>query len=444
MSAPKSHDREPKNTVSRRLHRLALVAVPALLSAALVAPSAEATHHGCRSSHDPATVVTDWNALTQTTLAGDTTKDPREAFLYTAFVHAAMYNAVVGTSGRYQPYRFHAHAPCGASAVAAAAAAAHKVLVTYSPYATATLDAALATSLLAVPDGKSKDDGIAFGELAAQTLIDQRVGDGRNAAIFFTKTPGPGVWRPTPPTNTPMAVPWMAFVKPLLIHSGAQFGAVGKPPALNSRLYTRDFKEVKAYGSLTDSARTDDQTATALFFSGNAIVQYDAALRDQVAVRHLDLLHAARMFAAVTMVQADTVIAVWWAKYVYGFWRPITAINLADTDGNPRTHPDPLWVPLLTTPPYPDYVSGYSGVTGAFTGALSGALNTRHLHLTLTSTAVPNTTRTYDYGAALDRDVVDARVWLGIHFRFADTRGLRLGQRVADWALDRYFQRIDD
>jgi hypothetical protein len=136
-------------------------------------------------------------------------------------------------------------------------------------------------------------------------------------------------------------------------------------------------------------------------------------------------------------------ISVWHAKYLYGFWRPITAITLADTDDNPATSADPSWTPLLTTPPYPDYVSGYSGLTGAFTRALAETFRTRHLHLTLMSTAAAGT-RQYDSGQALDDDVINARIWLGIHFRSADVRGVQMGAQVADWALDRYFQPLDD
>jgi hypothetical protein len=168
-------------------------------------------------------------------------------------------------------------------------------------------------------------------------------------------------------------------------------------------------------------------------------VQFNAALRDQMIVRHPDIADAARIFAAVDMSEADAVIAVWHAKYLYGFWRPITAIQLADTDGNPATSADTSWTPLLTTPPYPEYVSGYSGLTGAFTRALADALDTSHLELTLISTAVPGVVRHYDSGSSLRNDLVDARVWLGIHFRFADTGGVDMGQRVADWALDHYF-----
>jgi hypothetical protein len=392
---------------------------------------------------DP-TVIPSWNALAVQTFLGDTTKAPQEAFLYRGFVEAAVYNAVVGIDGRYRPYRFHASSPRGASDQAAAVAAAHRVIVEYSPYATTSLAAAYAASLSVIPDGQAKTDGIAFGELAARTLINQRIGDGRNAPILFTQPPGPGVWRPTPPALLSMAVPWMGFVKPLLIHSGAQFGLPGPPPALTSREYTRDFREVKKFGSAASSARSPEQTATALFFSGGALQQYDAALADQITVRHFDIVDTARMFAAVDMTLTDTIISVWRAKYVYGFWRPISAIRLAATDGNRKTIADPSWTPLLTTPPYPDYVSGYAGVTGGFTAALAEVLRTRHLKLTLISTAVPGVQRTYDSGRALRQDVISARVWLGIHFRLADTRGAAMGAQVADRALEHNFQRTGD
>ncbi|GIF70998.1 vanadium-dependent haloperoxidase [Asanoa siamensis] len=388
---------------------------------------------------DPA-VVAEWNAVAVTTLVGDTGKAPIEGLLYLGFVHAAVYNAVVGITGDYEPYRFRSRAPRGASATAAAAAAAHQVLVTYSPYARSTLDAALATSLARIPDGRAKTTGVAFGVLAADTLIRQRVDDGRYAPVQFTRPPAVGVWRPTPPALLPFSAPWLGGVRPLLVRDGAQFGRPGPPPALGSARYARDFDEVKAVGSATSTVRTQAQTDTARFFSGNVIPQFNAALRDQAATRGLRLAESARMFAAVDMSLADTAISVWHSKYRYGFWRPVTAIAEADADGNPRTAPEPGWTPLITTPPYPDWVSGYSGAAGAFTTALAEVLDTRRLALTLGSTAMPGATRTYATGDALNAEVVDARVWLGIHFRFADTAGLRMGQQVASWAADRYFR----
>ena len=415
----------------------------AILLAALATGTATAATGatGATAASDDPTVISEWNEIAVTTLLGDTTKQLVEDFLYMGFVQAAVYDAVVGVEGRYAPYRFHAHAPHGTSAQAAAVAAAHKVLVTYVPSAQASLDTAYAASLAKLPDGKAKTRGIAFGIRAADNLIRLRANDGRNAPIEFTQPPAPGVWRPTPPGFLPMSAPWMGFVTPLLVRSATQF-APPPPPTLTSARYTRDFNEVKALGSATSTERTAVQTSTALFFSGNALIQYNTALRDQVTVRHLDIVETARMFAAIDMSLADAEISVWHAKYVYGFWRPITAINLADTDGNPATLADPTWVPLLTTPPYPEYPSGYNVVNSTVSHGLEDLFRTRQLQLTLISTAVPGVVRHYDSGRALRRDVIDARVWLGIHFRFADTASRDLGRRLTDWSLDHYFQPV--
>jgi hypothetical protein len=412
-----------------------------LLPVALAAGTATAaTTPSPASAGDPA-VISDWNAIAVTTLAGDTTKQPVEDILYMGFVQAAVYNAVVGVEGRYAPYRFHAHAPRGTSVQAAAVAAAHKVLVTYVPSAQATLDADYAASLAKLPDGTAKTRGIAFGSRAADSLIRLRAHDGRNADILFTQPPAPGVWRPTPPLFLPMSAPWLGFVTPLLVHSATQF-APPPPPALASARYTRDFNEVKALGSVNSTERTASQTSTALFFSGSALVQYNAALRDQVSVRHLDIVDAARIFAAINMSVADAEITVWHAKYVYGFWRPITAINLADTDGNPNTVADPSWVPLIATPNYPEYPSGYNAYNSTLTHGLENLFQTRHVQLTLISTAVPGVQRFYDSGSSLLQDVVNARVWLGIHFRTADTASREIGRQLAAWTLGHYFQPI--
>ena len=415
-------------------------AVPLL--AAFSAGTATAAATPPASDGNPA-VIADWNAIAVSTLSADTTKQPVEDILYTAFVQAAVYNAVVGVEGRYAPYRFHAHAPRGTSAQAAAVAAAHTILVTYVPSAQAALGADYAASLAQLPDGAAKTRGIAFGIRAADSLIGLRAGDGRNAPILFTQPPAPGVWRPTPPAFLPMSAPWLGFVTPLLVHSATQF-APPAPPALTSARYTRDFNEVKALGSLTSTERTAAQTRTATFFSGSALVQYNAALRDQVTVRHLDIVDAARMFAAIDMSVADAEITVWRAKYVYGFWRPITAINLAGTDGNPDTAPDPSWVPLFNTPNYPEYPSGYNAFNSTVVHGLENLFQTGHLQLTLISTTAPGVVRHYDSGRALLQDVVNARVWNGFHFRSADIASRDLGRQLADWTLDHYFQPVDE
>jgi len=420
------------------------VTAAALLGIGIAAPgtSLASSTPVTASAGDPA-VVSEWNTIAVTALAGDSTTQPVEDILYMGFVQAAVYNAVVGVEGRYAPYRSHAHAPRGASAQAAAVAAAHQVLVTYVPSAQATLDASYAASLAQIPDSTAKTQGIAFGSRAADSVIRLRAHDGRNADIQFTQPPAPGAWRPTPPALLPMSAPWLGFVTPLLVHSATQF-APAAPPALTSARYTRDFAEVKALGSVNSTARTPDQTSTAQFFSGNPLVQYNAGLRDQVSVRHLDIVDAARMFAAVDMSVADAEISVWHAKYVHGLWRPITAIGLADTDGNPATTPDTGWTPMIATPPYPEYPSGYNAFNSTVAHGLEGLFKTRHLELTLISTAAPGVQRHYDCGDALLQDVVDARVWQGIHFRTADTAARDIGDQLAAWTLDRYFQPVHD
>ena len=189
-------------------------AVPLL--AALSAGTATAAAATPPASDSNPAVIAGWNAIAVSTLSADTAKQPVEDILYTAFVQAAVYNAVVGVEGRYAPYRFHAHAPRGTSAQAAAVAAAHEVLVTYVPSAQATLNADYTASLAQIPDGRAKTQGIAFGTRAANHLIRQRAHDGRNANIQFTQPPAPGVWRPTPPLFLPMSAPWLGFVTPLL------------------------------------------------------------------------------------------------------------------------------------------------------------------------------------------------------------------------------------
>ena len=233
-----------------------------------------------------------------------------------------------------------------------------------------------------------------------------RANDGRNAPVLFTQPPAPGVWRPTPPAFLPMAVPWMGSVTPMLLRSDVYFGEPGPPPALTSARYTRDFDEVKTLGSATSTARTPEQTDTALFFSGNAPIQVNAALRDHMTVRHPDIsVHAARMFAAVDMSEADAIIRCGTRSTSTGSGGP-SPRSTWPTPTAIRYHRRPSWTPLLTTSPYPEYVSGDLGLTRAFTQALQDTLNTQHLQLTLISTAVPGAVRTYYSGESLRNDVV--------------------------------------
>ena len=394
-------------------------------------------------SADPA-VITDWNAIAVSTIAGAAPngagKANAEAFLWFSFVQAAVYNAVVGITGEYELYQWRARAPRTASPQAAAAAAAHGVLMEYfgdSPTIAANLDAALASSLGEIPNSVSKAQGVRFGERAADRLIRLRADDGRFAPIVFDVPLAAGVWRPTPPALAPFFDPWLGQVDPLVLDSLSQFRP-GPPPAIASDLYLQEFEEVRDYGVKTDSLRSAAQTETALFFSDIAVGPLQASLRELVTRRELDISDSARLFAAVDMSVADATGAVWDSKFFYGWWRPITAIQLADDDGNPATAGVPGWEPLIATPPYPDWPSGLCGVIGAITTTLSRLNADGRVDLNITSAAA-GVTRHYDDAAVLQQDTIDARVWLGIHFRTADEVGCALGTQVGNWALDHHF-----
>jgi hypothetical protein len=397
---------------------------------------------------DPA-VIPAWNAIAVSTIAGPSPngagKANAEAFLWFAFVQAAVYNAVNGITGEYELYEWNVKAPKGASPQAAAAAAAHGVLMEYfgssdfanSETIAANLNAALAASLGQIPDGVPKQQGIRYGERAAERLVQLREDDGRFAPVVFDIPPAPGVWRPTPPALAPFFAPWLGQVEPFVLDSPSQFRP-GLPPAITSDLYVEEFEEVRDYGVNVGSLRTPAQTETALFFSDTGIGPLQAGLRDLVTRRGLDISDSARLFAAVALSVADTAIAVWDGKFHYGWWRPITAIREADTDGNPNTTGVPGWTPLLVTPPYPDWPSGLCGVIGAVTAALSQLNADGRVDLNLTSVAA-GVTRHYDIAADIQHDAIDARVFSGIHFRTADEVAIAMGAQVANWALDHHF-----
>ncbi len=419
----------------RRRGRGAALVATALLSTSV--GSVEASASPPQSAADPK-VIRDWNTIAFDTIVVDAGKANAEAFIWFAFEQAAVYNAVVGITRSYELYDWNARGPRGASPQAAAAVAAHDVLLEYFPASQGRLDTALAASLAEIHDGPTKQQGIRYGERAADRLIERRENDGRFASVTFDVPPAPGVWRPTPTAFAPFFDPWLSQLRPLLLDAPNQFRP-GPPPAMTSRTYTEDFNEVKAVGSATSTVRTPGQTATAQFIAGSTIPLVSSSLRDLAARRQLDISDSARLFAAVAMSAADGVITSWDSKFEFGFWRPITAIRMADTDGNPDTLADPAWLPLLATPPYPDYTSGLNSIVGAVTRAVSGTLGLGGGRIDLNIT-VAGTTRHYEFASQLNQDGVDARVWSGIHFRTADVVAIEAGTQVGDWALDNYFQ----
>lgn len=427
----------------RRWLGLSLAAIT--LSAALTIPTLQHSAGAATSADVDPAVITDWNATAVATIVVDAGKATAEAFIWYGFTQAAVYNAVVGITREYELYEWNHRGPRSASPEAAAAVAAHRLLLRYFPGSQARLDAALEASLAKVADGPAEQQGIAYGERAADRIIELRTDDGRNASLAFDVPLAPGVWRPTPPTFTPFFNPWMGQMRPMLLASPTQLRPVAQP-ALTSDAYTKDFNEVKELGSNASVSRMPTQTETALFFSDTAVGAFQTALRDLATRHQLDISDSARLFAAVDMSLTDSVVAVWDSKFHYGFWRPITAIQTAATDGNPATVKNGSWEPLITTPPYPDYPSGLTSIVGALSRVVSRTLGDGRVDLNITSIAAglpgPPLTRHYEFAVDFNRDAIDARVWSGIHFRTADNVGNAIGTAVGDWALDHYFQPV--
>ncbi len=372
-------------------------------------------------------------------------------FIDLAMVQVAVHDAVQAYEKRFQSYSGEISGAAG-SQRAAIATAAHDVLVDiYSLYPWVVADTDAKYMQYLTDNGLIGDPGILVGQQAAAGIIGLRVNDGRFApGPPFIGGTGPGEWRPTesfnlppgaspptppgpPPSFAPMAVPWVATMLPFTLTSPSQFRA-DPQPALTSPQYTRAYNEVKAFGSLTSTVRTPEQTELAYFYAGNFTLIWNSGVAELAARLHKSG-DAARLFALVYLAQADSLITSWDSKKFYNFWRPLTAIREGATDGNPNTIADPEWKPLLNTPNYPDYTSGANDVTAAATKMLALFFKGDRKTFTLTTNypLATQKTRTYRHFSDAAQDVVDVRVYLGIHFRFADTVARRQGRDVAKW-----------
>jgi hypothetical protein len=394
------------------------------------------------SGKNPA-VITTWNQIAVATTANAVTPPASGPtnFIYFALTHIAMHNAVNGITGKYELYHWDGHPSKKASPEAAAAAAAHRILRTYFPAQAATLDASLQTSLAAVPDGNQKERGVAFGVRAADRLIRQRADDGRHAVVTVPPATEPGDWSPTPLAFIPFGSAWIGGVDPLALDTYDRFDP-GPPPAINSATYVAEYNEVKAFGKSDSTVRSDAQSQTALFFSDAGIGPMQAGLRKLAADRGLNISDSARLFAAVETTIADSAGTIWNAKLQYMWWRPVTAIQMGATDGNDLTAGDPGWMPLINTPPYPDWPSGLTGVVGSVTTVLKHLNADGRVDLTIHSN-VANEDRYFEFKRQMVRSAVNARVWSGIHFRTADEVSVVIGTKVANWVLNRYFAPAD-
>ncbi|TMQ92013.1 vanadium-dependent haloperoxidase [Actinomadura soli] len=380
--------------------------------------------------------VITWDVHAQTAIFDVARQSPTAASRSFAIVQGAVYDAVNAIAGSpYEPYLIAPRARRDDSTPAAVSTAAYRVLLWLFPKQADSLRAQYRESLDAIPDGRPKRGGIAVGEATAEAMIEARHDDGAFSDATWPVGTAPGQWRPTPPGYLQVGA-WFATLKPFVVRDPGDYRSPG-PPALASRAYARGLNEVQALGSATSTVRTPEQTEAATWWDDPRQVEW-SILRHLATTHRLSTLETARMFAMVDIAAADSLIACYGQKKHWRFWRPVTAIPLADTDGNPATHADPSWTPLRTTAPSAEYPSGHACYTTAVTTGLRKFFGRDDISFSASS-ADSGTTRHYDSLSEALAELLQARVWAGVHYRFATVDGKRLGASVAHDVLDQAF-----
>jgi len=388
--------------------------------------------------------VVQWNrtllVIVRTPGAQPATVHPTRSF---AIMHAAIYDAVNAIDKTHKPYLVHlTRVSRFASQDAAAASAAHEVLITLYPTFQAMLDAQLQESLAGIPEGADKTEGSIIGKTVADEILKLRGDDGSNASpplFVFTNPPVPGDYQSTPPNfpSQPQFTQW-AHVTPFALKRANQFRP-GPPPALTSEAYSDVLNEVKSLGIVNGTLATPDQALTGRFWNG-AIQNYWNEITQTASLRHeLNTSQSARLFALLNLTFADSVIAFYDAKYTYNFWRPVTAIREAATDGNPGTIPDPNWLPEVgKTTPDPAYPGAHAVISAAGASVLISFFGKNDFDFTVTSEVLAGVDRSFTSFSAADREATLSRIFAGVHFRSDLTTGQTLGRVVADFVVDHF------
>jgi hypothetical protein len=400
--------------------------------------------------------VTKWNDIAVSTVNAQPplTSAAQAGGIFVAMAQGAVYGAVNAVDRHGRPYLVNRSFPMAAKD-AAAAAAAFTVLDTLFPAQHATLQAAYDASLAGIPDGPLENNGIAVGVTAAEAMLAEGH-DGRTVIGCAFGSGAAGEWQPLAgPGGTPLCdpTPWVRDAVPFVMKSPSQFRTAGPYP-LSSAAYAADVNEVKAIGVLNSATRTAGQTHAAAFWQTNPAANYNAIARRFVDELSLDLSDSARLFALLDLSAADALIATWNDKYYWHFWRPMSAIRHADIDGNAATTADPTWTPLfdpslsvaiggvgpaLITPPYPDHPSGATAYASASMHAFASFFGTDDMTFYATSGRFPGEQRVFHHFSDLTNEILEARIWAGIHFRNPDVQAAALGRDVERYIHTHYF-----
>ena len=426
------------------MHRTTLTGLT--LALALLMPAGRPA----RAHNATADIVFEWNQILQ-----DTVPSPQNVLTprFFALTHIAMFDAINTFERDFTPYHVRLRRWNGGSPAAAAAQAAHDVLVAINPAATATYDAALASQLGADPSGFVRH-GAEVGAAVAKEILSWRQNDGWVVSPFppYSEPPFPGRWQRTPPNIAAPTFTHVGTATPLAVLSATQY-LPPPPPALTSERYATDLNEVKQIGKSDSTLRTPEQTAIARLWNGNAasgtgtatnyLSIWNSIARDVARERQLSLIETARVFVLLNVSVHDALQTAQSSKFVYGLWRPVTAIRQADTDLNAATEPDGNWLPLLTTPPYPSYAGNMATIGASAARALQFAFGTNDIPVKATwhqSGGQPDVTHEFSGFWEAAEEQSESRVYGGIHYRFDQVAGQQIGRSVAEFVAANFMK----
>jgi hypothetical protein len=389
-----------------------------------------------------ADVVTQWNARAMQCVQGGPTAANRggpPGLLDVAIIQAAVHDAAQAIEGRYEPYMYTGAGQADAGSVEAAAAnAAYRMLVGLYGAGNACLATAIDPGVT-----YAGDPGLHVGADAAVVLLTAKRLSFASPIDPFKGGQNPGEWRPTLPGFADAQNAFFVYTPPFTLLRASQFRPARYPPMVSDQ-YRREFNEVKTLGAATGSTRTAAQTDLAMFWTANPISTWFSALRGIADQYSPSVGDSARLFALAALAAADGQITIYDSKFYYNFWRPVTAIREAHTDGNPHTERDVNWTPLVVTPPYPDYTSGANSLAASILTSAQLFFGTDDLPFTVTSSVANllQNPRPYTRFSDAMQDIVEVRILQGIHFRSADEEGRRQGARVAHWVFQTYLRPV--